>query len=56
MAKSEQNNNNINGNQCSEGQEPVRHFGFDITTCCGVIPKDNTWQDNWEVHVVFKSG
>lgn len=26
---------------------PVTQFGFDVNTCCGYIPQDNTWQKNW---------
>ncbi|KAL5009461.1 hypothetical protein ScPMuIL_011766 [Solemya velum] len=25
----------------------VDKFGFDVTTCCGYLPQDNTWQDDW---------
>jgi len=25
----------------------VYHFGFDVPTCCGLIPQDNTWTDDW---------
>ncbi|XP_028968845.1 ketosamine-3-kinase [Galendromus occidentalis] len=25
----------------------VRRFGFHITTCCGFLPLDNTWKDDW---------
>ncbi|XP_047500016.1 ketosamine-3-kinase-like isoform X2 [Penaeus chinensis] len=29
--------------------EPVMQFGFPVTTCCGYIPQDNTWCDDWLV-------
>ena len=25
----------------------VRRFGFDVPTCCGILPQKNTWMDNW---------
>jgi protein-ribulosamine 3-kinase len=25
----------------------VNQFGFDVTTCCGFIPLNNEWCDNW---------
>lgn len=25
----------------------INQFGFHTTTCCGYIPQDNTWKDNW---------
>ncbi|KFD47509.1 hypothetical protein M513_11603 [Trichuris suis] len=27
--------------------EPVTKFGFHETTCCGFIPMDNRWSDDW---------
>ena len=27
----------------------VDKFGFDITTCCGYLPQDNTWHGDWPV-------
>uniref|UniRef100_A0A5S6QMB9 protein-ribulosamine 3-kinase n=1 Tax=Trichuris muris TaxID=70415 RepID=A0A5S6QMB9_TRIMR len=27
--------------------EPVTKFGFHETTCCGFIPMDNDWSDDW---------
>ena len=33
----------------SELYRHVNQFGFDITTCCGYIPQDNTWQKDWAV-------
>lgn len=26
----------------------VTSFGFDVTTCCGSIPMNNDWMDDWE--------
>ncbi|XP_060064709.1 ketosamine-3-kinase-like [Ylistrum balloti] len=25
----------------------VSEFGFDLTTCCGFLPQDNTWEKSW---------
>ncbi len=30
----------------------VDKFGFHVTTCCGFIPQDNTWCDDWPVSTV----
>ncbi|UYV81824.1 FN3KRP [Cordylochernes scorpioides] len=30
-----------------DDNEPVTKFGFEITTCCGYIPLDNSWSDSW---------
>ncbi|KAK7789787.1 hypothetical protein R5R35_012337 [Gryllus longicercus] len=30
-----------------EGPLPVEKFGFHTTTCCGYIPMENEWCDNW---------
>ena len=27
----------------------VSQFGFHTPTCCGFIPQDNKWEENWEV-------
>ena len=27
----------------------VDKFGFHVTTCCGFIPQDNSWTDDWPV-------
>ncbi|CAH1800412.1 unnamed protein product [Owenia fusiformis] len=32
-----------------ESLEYVSRFGFPVTTCCGYLPQDNTWQDDWVV-------
>lgn len=29
------------------GSEYVSQFGFHTTTCCGYIPQDNSWKDDW---------
>lgn len=26
----------------------VDKFGFDVPTCCGIIPQDNTWVNTWQ--------
>ncbi|XP_072178205.1 fructosamine-3-kinase-like [Diadema setosum] len=31
----------------SGAQRYVSRFGFHTTTCCGYIPTDNTWTDDW---------
>ncbi len=31
----------------SDTVEPVKQFGFAVPTCCGYIPQDNTWNDDW---------
>lgn len=31
------------------GIEHVNQFGFQTTTCCGYIPQENSWKDNWVV-------
>ena len=33
----------------------ISKFGFDVPTCCGIIPQDNTWQDDWVVCDFFSS-
>lgn len=30
-------------------QQKVNQFGFHVETCCGFIPQNNTWTDNWIV-------
>ena len=33
-------------------EENVSHvdkFGFHVTTCCGYLPQDNTWEETWPV-------
>ena len=32
-----------------DAMEFVGRFGFHTTTCCGYIPQDNTWEDDWVV-------
>lgn len=32
--------------------ELVDKFGFDVTTYCGFIPQDNSWQDDWVVSYI----
>ena len=27
----------------------VEKFGFHVTTCCGFIPQDNSWTEDWPV-------
>ena len=31
------------------GLQFIDQFGFHATTCCGFIPQDNTWEDDWIV-------
>lgn len=33
-----------------EKQCIINQFGFHIETCCGFIPQNNTWTDDWLVH------
>jgi fructosamine-3-kinase len=28
--------------------EPIRQFGFSCNTCCGAIPHNNDWCDDWQ--------
>lgn len=33
-----------------QGEQPnVNQFGFHVDTCCGFLPQNNTWTDNWLV-------
>ena len=29
----------------------VERFGFEVPTCCGAIPMDNTWSSDWVVWI-----
>lgn len=33
-----------------ESQPRINKFGFHIETCCGFIPQNNTWTDDWIVY------
>ncbi|KAM3922027.1 ketosamine-3-kinase-like [Leptodactylus fuscus] len=33
--------------KCPADLCPVEKFGFPTMTCCGYIPQDNEWQDDW---------
>lgn len=33
-----------------EGHPTVKQFGFHIETCCGFIPQNNTWTNDWLVY------
>lgn len=37
------------GDMNEERLKYVDKFGFDVTTCCGYLPLDNTWNDDWPV-------
>ena len=39
--------------QKDDTEEPrfVSKFGFHATTCCGFIPQNNEWKDNWVVSI-----
>ncbi|XP_022085813.1 ketosamine-3-kinase-like isoform X2 [Acanthaster planci] len=41
----------IGGSRIGGGSdvECVTRFGFPVTTCCGIIPQDNEWCDDWVV-------
>ncbi|XP_021353945.1 ketosamine-3-kinase-like isoform X2 [Mizuhopecten yessoensis] len=32
----------------SEEGQYVSGFGFDVVTCCGYLPQDNTWDKSWQ--------
>uniref|UniRef100_A0A9J2Q6C5 protein-ribulosamine 3-kinase n=1 Tax=Ascaris lumbricoides TaxID=6252 RepID=A0A9J2Q6C5_ASCLU len=34
-----------------KGPTPVTQFGFDIPTCCGYLPQNNDWCDDWVARV-----
>ncbi|XP_014673529.1 PREDICTED: ketosamine-3-kinase-like [Priapulus caudatus] len=34
--------------------EYVSKYGFDTTTCCGFLPQDNTWCDDWPTFMARK--
>ena len=40
-------------NRVGKGQDPVavEKFGFPVATCCGFIPQNNEWHDDWVVSV-----
>ena len=46
LSKSEKSNSSVHGDQGGEG---VTRFGFHVPTCCGYIPQDNTWNEDWVV-------
>lgn len=37
----------------SESPDYVSQFGFHCTTCCGYIPQNNEWKDDWVVSMSF---
>lgn len=37
----------------SEAPAFVSQFGFHTTTCCGFIPQNNDWKDNWVVGIFY---
>ena len=41
-------------NSNEDEEEPVymTQFGFHTTTCCGYLPQDNTFCDDWPVSIV----
>ena len=42
-------------NRSREGKEGyVDKFGFEIKTCCGFIPQDNSWQGDWVTYYKAK--
>lgn len=50
LEKKSQYQNQINGNH-HEDDIAIEQFGFHTTTCCGYVPLDNTWSDNWIVRI-----
>ncbi|XP_059484159.1 ketosamine-3-kinase-like isoform X2 [Neocloeon triangulifer] len=51
IANAENNKSNISNPEKCEEQEQlgVQNFGFDVPTCCGYIPMDNTWTVDWPI-------
>ena len=45
--------NESESNKVGKGQDPVavEKFGFPVATCCGFIPQNNEWHDDWVVSV-----
>lgn len=43
----------LESNKVGRSQDPVavEKFGFPVTTCCGFIPQNNEWLDDWVVSV-----
>ncbi len=37
------------------GVEYVSQFGFPMTTCCGYLPLNNEWVDDWVVSINLRS-
>ena len=37
------------GMQQMDQWKAIRNFGFHVTTCCGYIPLDNRWCNDWVV-------
>ena len=37
------------GYSAEGGGGHVTQFGFHVPTCCGIIPQENTWCDDWVV-------
>lgn len=36
-----------------QGEQPaVNKFGFHVETCCGFIPQNNTWTEDWIVRKI----
>lgn len=35
--------------------EYVQNFGFHTTTCCGYIPQENEWNEDWVVSILHPS-
>ena len=42
-------NINLLKNSPSGSEDAVMKFGFNTTVCCGKIPIDNTWNEDWVV-------
>jgi len=43
----ESNANRINDNENIVNNDGIYQFGFHATTCCGYIPLNNTWNNDW---------
>ncbi|CAK8684793.1 unnamed protein product [Clavelina lepadiformis] len=36
-----------NGSFVGRSSQYIQKFGFDVTTCCGFLPMNNEWEDDW---------
>ncbi|KAJ4439212.1 hypothetical protein ANN_07331, partial [Periplaneta americana] len=47
--KQQEQESYVGGQEDEDGEKPVYmdRFGFEVTTCCGYLPQDNTFCDDW---------